>query len=93
MELFFREVRSELTDNWPAFLYIATTTAFSICFLRERRAETRILKELGAGLQESIRRRFDRLEQLVNASNRGASPPEVATVYQHAVARQASTDN
>lgn len=56
---------SEISDNWPAFLYILIATGFSICFLRERRAETRALRRIGDGLQESINARFDRLERII----------------------------
>ena len=55
----------ELSDNWPAFLYIAVATAFSIRFLYERRAETRLLKEFADSLQASVDARFDRLESMV----------------------------
>jgi hypothetical protein len=60
-----QDICSELSDNWPAFLYIAMTVGFSVCFLRERRAETRVLKQIGEGLQESVRARFDRLERMI----------------------------
>ncbi len=59
------EIGAELSDNWPAFLYIAMTVGFSVCFLRERRAETRLLKQIGEGLQDSVRARFDRLEGMI----------------------------
>ena len=68
MEPIIRAITSEVADNWPAFLYIAIASGFSICFLRERRAETRILKKMGAGLEECVRLRFDRLEYLVQHS-------------------------
>ncbi len=60
-----QEVVGELSDNWPAFVYIIMSAAFSIGFLRERRAETRLLRILGAELQESTRIRFERLEQII----------------------------
>ena len=60
-----QDVTTEISDNWPAFLYIAMTVGFSVCFLRERRAETRILKQIGEGLQDSVRARFDRLEGMI----------------------------
>jgi hypothetical protein len=60
-----RDIGTELSDNWPAFLYIAMTVGFSVCFLRERRAETRVLKQIGEGLHESVKARFDRLEGMI----------------------------
>jgi hypothetical protein len=65
-------VVSEVADNWPAFVYIALTIGFSVCFLRERRAEIRLLKRLGAGLHE----RIDRLEYMVAHSRNVSTPPE-----------------
>lgn len=65
MDWIIQNVKSELADNWPAFLYIFATTLFSICFLRERRAETRLMQEIGADLQRSVRIRFDHLERLI----------------------------
>ena len=49
----------EIYENWPAFVYIALTIGFSICFLRERRAETQALREIGANLHD----RLGRMEQ------------------------------
>jgi len=63
------DITVELSDNWPAFLYIATTVAFSVFFFRQRRAETQLVRRLGEGIQESIRARFDRLEFLVRHPN------------------------
>ena len=77
-----RNVVSEVADNWPAFVYIALTLGFSICFLRERRSEIRILKEMGAGLHEGICNRFDRLERLVEDSRIGSTPPEPRQISQ-----------
>jgi hypothetical protein len=68
MDSIIQNVTGELADNWPAFLYILATTVFSICFLRERRAEARVMKEIGIDLQESIRARFDRLECLIQTN-------------------------
>jgi len=65
MASIIQEVTTELSDNWPAFLYIAMTVGFSVCFLRERRAETRVLKQIGEGLLESVQARFDRLEGMI----------------------------
>src|SRR5271154_7089091 len=79
MESFIREITSELADNWPAFLYIATTTGFSVCFLRERRSETRHLRRLGKDLQETISTRFDSLEHLIQDSGKASLVPEVRT--------------
>jgi hypothetical protein len=65
-------VVTELADNWPAFVYIALTIGFSVCFLRERRAEIRLLKRLGAGIHE----RIDRLEHMVAHSRNVPTPAE-----------------
>ena len=64
-----QDVVNEVADNWPAFVYILLMLGFSICFLRERRRETRVLREMGERMQEGIRLRFDRLEQLVRESD------------------------
>ena len=53
--------KAEIADNWPAFLYIATTIVFSIVFLRERRAEAEELRQIGAGIHD----RIDRVERLI----------------------------
>src|ERR1700735_1717661 len=50
-----QDVVSELADNWPAFVYIVLMLGFSILFLRERRAEAKVLKELSRALEERIR--------------------------------------
>ena len=68
MATVFQDIASEVSDNWPAFLYIAVMTGFSIRFLCERRAEARILKKLGEELHATIHTRFDRLEYLVLSS-------------------------
>ncbi len=59
---------SEIADNWPAFLYIAMTSGFSILFLRERRTETRVLRYRARRLDERIQKRFVALERLIRAS-------------------------
>jgi len=71
--LSFQDVFDEIVDNWPAFVYILLTLSFSICFLRERRRETRLLREMGERLNEGIRARFDRLECLLQQSTDGAA--------------------
>jgi hypothetical protein len=71
-----QDVVNELADNWPAFVYIAVSLGFGVCFLRERRAEVRILKEMGAGLNERILTRFDRLERMVQQSRNVSTPQE-----------------
>jgi hypothetical protein len=53
--------RAEIAVPWPAFTYIALTITFSILFLRERRAETEALRQIGAGLHD----RIDRVERLI----------------------------
>jgi len=59
---------TEIADNWPAFVYILMTIGFSFFFFRERRAEARLLRQMGEGIHENIRSRFDRLEFLVRNS-------------------------
>ncbi len=73
MATVFQDISSEISDNWPAFLYIAVMSGFSIRFLCERRAETRMLKKLGEELHSTIHTRFDRLEYLVRRSS-GTEP-------------------
>ncbi len=73
MVTMFQDIASEVSDNWPAFLYISVMTGFSIRFLCERRAEARILRKLGDALHLTIHTRFDRLEDLIRQSN-GAEP-------------------
>jgi hypothetical protein len=72
MDSIGQSVAREVGDNWPAFVYIALTVGFSICFLRERRAEMRLLKLLATGLHE----RIDRLERGLARSRDGSAPPE-----------------
>ncbi len=74
MASFTQEIAAELSDNWPAFLYIAVMTGFSIRFLYERRAETRVLRQLSDQVHETMRARFDRLEYLVRHPQQTASP-------------------
>jgi hypothetical protein len=76
MATVFQDIASEVSDNWPAFLYIAVMTGFSVRFLCERRAETRTLKKLGDELHATVHARFDRLEYLVRHSNRAESVVE-----------------
>jgi hypothetical protein len=71
-----QDVVSELADNWPAFVYIALMLGFSVVFLRERRGEVRVLKEMGAALEERMRIRFDHLEYLVEHSRKASTPAE-----------------
>jgi hypothetical protein len=61
MATIIQEAQAEIADNWPAFVYIATTIAFSILFLRQRRAETEALRQIGAGIHD----RIDRVERLI----------------------------
>jgi hypothetical protein len=72
MESVGQSVAREVGDNWPAFIYIALTIGFSICFLRERRAEIRLLKLLATGLHE----RIDRLERTLARSRNISALPE-----------------
>ena len=61
MDSIIESARIEIADNWPAFVYIALTVCFSIMFLRERRAETEALRQIGAG----IHARIDRVERMI----------------------------
>ncbi len=67
-------ISQEFAENWPAFLYILMTCVFSIFFLRERRSETHLLKQIGRGLEDSLLARFDRLEQMVRESEANVKP-------------------
>ena len=62
---FIESAMNELADNWPAFVYIVMTIVFSFLFLRQRRAETRLVKEIAEQLQQSIGTRFDHLERIL----------------------------
>ena len=46
------------------------TIGFSIMFLRERRKETKAVKRIGDSLQKQINNRFERLELLVQKSQK-----------------------
>lgn len=58
-----QEFITQLADNWPAFVYIALSLGFSICYFLERRGE-----------RAAICARFDQLESLIQRS--GVSSPE-----------------
>lgn len=64
-------ITNEVADNWPAFVYIALGTVFSVCFLRERRAEVKVLKQLCAALEERMGTGFNRIERLMQPSITG----------------------
>ena len=64
----FEDIRAEVADNWPAFVYIMMTLVFSFLFFRQRRRETRLVREIGEGIRESICSRLDHLEALVQNS-------------------------
>jgi len=66
---FLQDLKIELADNWPAFTYIGLTLGFSICYLRRRSAEVRLVKEIGERIQDDIRTRFDGLETLIRQSS------------------------
>ena len=68
METVIHEITTELADNWPAFIYIAMTLGFSICYFRERRAEKNV-----------ICARFDRLEALIRRPDTGESPDTLSS--------------
>jgi len=55
-------VTETIVDNWPALVYIGIATGFSLGFLRERRAETRMVRELGESLKSEITSRLDKIE-------------------------------
>jgi hypothetical protein len=65
-----QSIVNELADNWPAFTYIALMCVTSLFFLRERRAETRLLKRLGRQLQAQMRKRFDQVESELRKQRR-----------------------
>jgi hypothetical protein len=73
MNGFVQDIADELADNWPAFVYIAMSIVFSIFFFRQRRAETRLVRQIGEGIQENIAARLDRLESLIRKS--AETPP------------------
>jgi hypothetical protein len=66
MSRFIWVISSEVAENWPAFVYMGLTIVFSLCFLRERRTETRMVKEIADVLNDRIRARFDRLEGMLS---------------------------
>ena len=68
MASIIQDIAGEVSDNWPAFLYILVATGFSIRFLSERRAETRVLRQMGEELHQTICIRLDRIEHLVQYS-------------------------
>jgi len=65
-----QDIAAEIFENWPAFVYIVMTIGFSIMFLRERRKETKAVKCIGDSLQKQINNRFERLELLVQKSQK-----------------------
>jgi len=65
MASILQDIVAEVSDNWPAFSYLLLMTGFSIRFLCERRAETRLLKQVSEELRETICLRLDRLEYLI----------------------------
>jgi len=58
-------------------------TGFSLCFLRERRTETRVLREVAESLQMQVRVRFDRLEYLMKNPRNNPFPPELPGIHHH----------
>jgi len=60
-----QDLLNEIRDNWRALVYIVLMIVSSICFHRERRAETRILRDMAKDFQQGIWIRLDRLETLV----------------------------
>lgn len=75
------EVMVEIADNWPAFVYITLMCVSSVVFLRERRAEARILKQASVNIQDQIRRRFDRLECMIREA-KASDGAQVLNVHQ-----------
>jgi hypothetical protein len=66
MVAIMQDITAELTDNWPAFVYMALTLGFSVCYFRERRAERAVISA-----------RFDKLESLVKRAT-ASSPSDTA---------------
>ena len=60
-----QEIRAEIADNWPAFVYMGMMIVFSLYFFRERRSEARMVRQIGESVQEDMRHRFDELERLL----------------------------
>jgi len=83
MDNLIREMSSEIADNWPAFL-----------FLRERRAETRMLREAAETLQQGLHSRLDRLECAIDAlSKRDGNVLKEGPITQLRGSRRAETCN
>lgn len=61
-------VVNQISDNWPGIVYILLMLGFSVCFLRERREESRLHLQMSERLLQVISGRLDRLEQLVKQS-------------------------
>jgi hypothetical protein len=76
-----QDFTSELADNWPAFTYMAMIAIFSVVFFRERRAERKLVRQVGEGIQESIQARFDRLEWLVQQQRRYQTQDDSVSTY------------
>ena len=94
MDNLIREMSSEIADNWPAFLFIANSAGFSILFLRERRAETRMLREAAETLQQGLHSRLDRLECAIDAlSKRDGNVLKEGPITQLRGSRRAETCN
>lgn len=84
-------ILAEIADNWPAFVYIGLTIGFSVCFLKERRAETRALKLIAERLELTVYQRFDRLERVIaekkqineSAVHIQPASPEIPHIHPH----------
>ncbi len=67
--LIMHAILEEVAVDWPLFLYLALTSCFSICFLRDRRTESRALKQMNEQLEYRLTNRFRRLEYLIENAN------------------------
>ena len=72
MEFSLRAVGQEVLSEWPYFLYLVLTIAFSVCFLRERRREMKHLTAAVNRLQRTVDalREQSSTEELVTSSRR-----------------------
>lgn len=62
-------ILEEVAVDWPLLLYLALTSCFSICFLRDLRTESRALKQMNEQLEDRLTNRFRRLEYLLEKAN------------------------
>jgi hypothetical protein len=65
MASIIHDIANQLSDNWPAFSYIALMVVFSLRFLHERREETRTLERKANELRDCLLDRMYNLERLI----------------------------